>query len=99
LPDQYSGAVVSLCCYRAEKDGEICDSVAPMKLSFRVFCKEMLQKNIYITQNHWVYEPYPSSGILKTRKKVFRALELFPSSGEFRETPVLWDPVIVVRCV
>jgi hypothetical protein len=42
--------------------------------------------------NHWDYEFCPSSGILNNWK-TFRKLDLFPSSHEGREKPVLLGPL------
>jgi hypothetical protein len=51
---------------------------------------------IYIcssTQNHWISGICPSTGIVTTMKYNFRKLDLFPSSGEGRETPTLLGPL------
>jgi hypothetical protein len=44
---------------------------------------------LYNTQNYWVSRFCPSSGVLTGKKTSFRKLDLFPSSGEERETPTL----------
>jgi hypothetical protein len=44
---------------------------------------------VYNAQNDWVYGHCPSSRILNTYKSTFQKLDLFPSSGEGRETPIL----------
>jgi hypothetical protein len=40
---------------------------------------------VYNTQNHWVYGPCPSSGILNNRNTAFRKLHQSPSSGGFSD--------------
>jgi hypothetical protein len=44
-------------------------------------------------QSHWVYGLCPSSRILNNQKAVFRKLDLFPSSGEGKETPTVLGPL------
>jgi hypothetical protein len=45
------------------------------------------------SRNHWVSGVYPTSGIQKLESTTFLKLELFPSSGEERETPTLLGPL------
>jgi hypothetical protein len=49
----------------------------------------------YNTQNYWVFGLCPSSSILKKNQteNTFWKLDLFPSSGEGRETPTLLRPL------
>jgi hypothetical protein len=49
------------------------------------------------TQNHLIYGPFLSSGILITKKiTTFRKLNLFPSLREGKETPTLLGPTAPV---
>jgi hypothetical protein len=45
------------------------------------------------TQNHWACGVYPSSEIQYSYGTTFRQMDLFPSSGEERETLSLLDPL------
>jgi hypothetical protein len=51
---------------------------------------------VYNTQNHWVCGFCRSLGILSIENTAVWKLDLFPSSGEGRETPILLGPVIEV---
>jgi hypothetical protein len=42
-------------------------------------------------KNHWVYGLSPTSGILNAKKNW--KMDLFPSSGERRETPIMLGPL------
>jgi hypothetical protein len=44
---------------------------------------------VYNTKNYWVSGLCPSSGILNSMK----SMDLFPPSGEGRETPTLLGPL------
>jgi hypothetical protein len=48
---------------------------------------------VYNFQNYLVYGLCFLSGILNNYKTTFRTLDQFPSSGDWRETPVLLGPL------
>jgi hypothetical protein len=47
---------------------------------------------VHITQIRWDSGPYTSSGIPNKYETTFRIHNLFPSSGEGRDTPTLLAP-------
>jgi hypothetical protein len=48
---------------------------------------------VYNIRNRRVTGLCPASGILNTRNTRFRKLDLFPSSGEWKDTPTLLGPL------
>jgi hypothetical protein len=64
-----------------------------MEFGLTFYVTNLICANKILSENHWLYGLWPSSGILTAKKHNVSELDMFQSLREWRETPTLLYPL------